>query len=381
MRRMQNGAGLLLVVPRLNMGGAETYVATLAPALQARGIRVVVASGGGRLADRLSAAGIRHYQVPIRWSTPLATLLLGAIIRTENIVLVHANANAAAHAVAPACARQSVPWVFTAHGILPREEHADCLSSVSRVMCVSHFLEGWLRAHGPFPHETLVTVPCAVDSDHFTSDADAVRLREAWGVPPDAFTLGILSRLSKRILRSDAKGHGDLFRVLAEFPWAAQWHLVVAGAGPGLRAVRRQAARLGVAARVHCVGHVLDQVPLLHAIDVLTLPSRFETFGLSLLEGMAAGRPTVAYAVGGTPEVVADGETGFLVPPGDVAAFAERLRRLAEHPMLGVLLGDAGRARARRLFPVAGLLDTVMAVYADVLRAHATEGIPAWAQL
>ncbi|MBI4876624.1 MAG: glycosyltransferase [Acidobacteria bacterium] len=119
-----------------------------------------------------------------------------------------------------------------------------------------------------------------------------------------------------------------------------RWHLLLAGDGSLREAVRR-----GASDRVHLLGVRSDVPELLSACDLFALASHWEGHPMAVMEAMAAGLPVVATAVGGVPELVADGVTGLLAPPGDTAAFAgalaEAARRRSE-------LGEAGRRRAAR---------------------------------
>lgn len=102
------------------------------------------------------------------------------------------------------------------------------------------------------------------------------------------------------------------------------------------------------------------------------LPSRHEPFGIVNLEAMAAGKAVLATRVGGVPEVVVDGETGILVPPGDPEALAEGIRRLAGDPALRERLGAAGRERAR-LFSWDVVTEQYLEVYRKVSKAEGKE--------
>lgn len=126
--------------------------------------------------------------------------------------------------------------------------------------------------------------------------------------------------------------------------------LILVGDGPDLPRARREAARLGVADRVVCLGRQERVEELLLCSDVLLLPSLEESFGLAALEAMAAGTPVVATRVGGLPEVVGDNEGGLLFEPDDVEGMTAGLRRLLEDDELRARLGAGGRERAFRLF-------------------------------
>ena len=123
--------------------------------------------------------------------------------------------------------------------------------------------------------------------------------------------------------------------------------VTLAGDGPERAALEKLAARLGVADRVRVTGFLPHrQVPeLLAGAAVAVLPSRYEELGTALVEAMAAGRPVVASAVGGIPELVRDGVDGLLVPPGEPVALATAVRALLADPQLAARLGSHGRDR------------------------------------
>jgi D-inositol-3-phosphate glycosyltransferase len=161
--------------------------------------------------------------------------------------------------------------------------------------------------------------------------------------------------------------------------------LVGGPSGPGdpmaeMGRLRRLAGRVGVEDRIRFVEPVPhDELPSLYAAaDVLLVPSRSESFGLVALEAQACGVPVLASAVGGLPYVVEDGETGFLLPPGDHAAFADRLVRLLGHPGFRARLSGNARRHASRFSwdRTAGL---VHSVYGELVPALAEPGAVAGA--
>jgi glycosyltransferase involved in cell wall biosynthesis len=161
--------------------------------------------------------------------------------------------------------------------------------------------------------------------------ASGAGIREQFGIRPDEVLTTVVARLVER------KGHEDLIRAGAGF------RLLFVGDGPQRRRLEGRGAILAGARR--------DVPEILAASDIVALPSRFgEGCPNALLEAMAAGKPVIAARSGGTPEVVADGETGLLHPPEDVGALAAALRRLGADPALRAALGAAGRARAARDF-------------------------------
>ena len=127
------------------------------------------------------------------------------------------------------------------------------------------------------------------------------------------------------------------------------------------------ADRLGVADRVTFVGFRRDMDALLGACDLVVLPSLYEGLPLALIEAMAAGRAVVATDIGGTRELVMDGETGILVPPRDPTALAGAVQRVVGDDALARRLGSAGRERVFRLFSAATMVGRVVGEYDRIL--------------
>jgi glycosyltransferase involved in cell wall biosynthesis len=131
--------------------------------------------------------------------------------------------------------------------------------------------------------------------------------------------------------------------------------------------LRAQAARLGVASRVRFLGFREDVPTLMRAADVIVHASTWpEPFGRVIVEGMLARRPVVAAAAGGVGEIIADGRTGVLVPPGDATALAHAVAGLRDHPARAAMIAQAGAAHAREFFDVAAMVRGVRAVLDEV---------------
>ena len=171
-------------------------------------------------------------------------------------------------------------------------------------------------------------------------------------------TIGALGRIT------DQKGYDALVRALPELPGAT---LVLVGDGPERAALEALAAELGVAERLVVTGWTRAARRHLPTFDVLAVPSLWEGMPLVILEAMHAGLPVVASDVGSVAEAVLDGETGYVVAPGDETALRERLARLLGDAELRARLGAHGRAIAAERFTDAAMARRYEAVYADVL--------------
>lgn len=139
------------------------------------------------------------------------------------------------------------------------------------------------------------------------------------------------------------------------------------GAGGGLAPeLRALASELGIPGQVHCVGQVSDPSPWVAAADACLLCSESEGLSNALIEYMLAGKPVVCTDAGGNPELIDDGETGYLVPVGDVPAITDRLARLLDNLADAARLGSAARARAFERFSIESMLARHEALYAQL---------------
>ncbi|MEQ1573123.1 MAG: N-acetyl-alpha-D-glucosaminyl L-malate synthase BshA [Vicinamibacterales bacterium] len=143
--------------------------------------------------------------------------------------------------------------------------------------------------------------------------------------------------------------------------------LLLVGDGPDLAAAQRQVRDLGLSHLVHAVGEQEAVLPLLSIADVFLLPSAEESFGLAALEAMACGVPVIASNVGGLPETIEDGVTGFLHPPEAMEAMAASAITLLEDPERRRAVGEAARLRVQRHFDADGIVSQYEAYYREVL--------------
>ena len=152
-------------------------------------------------------------------------------------------------------------------------------------------------------------------------------------------------------------------RAVARLPAAS---VAIAGRGKQEEPLRRLAHELGFAERVHLLGLRDDVDTILTAADIFAQPSLSEGLPLAVLEAMSFGLPVIATRVGGIPEAVVDGETGYLVPPGDPETLAAALTRVIESADRGASMGSAGRERAAAEFSVERMTDAYRQLYHEL---------------
>lgn len=232
----------------------------------------------------------------------------------------------------------------------------------ARILCVSEDTRRAYERQG-YPAHRLEVVHNGIDLSSVERRGGA-RVRAELQVPEGAPLVGEIARLAH------VKGQRELIEAIARLDGV---HLVLVGrdleqGGAYQAALRRRVEELGVADRVHLAGYRGDPHAVLEALDVFALPSRIEGLPLTVLEAMAHAKPVVATPVGGTPELVRDGETGLLVPPGDVDALAAALDCVLRDPPLASSLGEAGRALVARDFSEEAMTQRVLRVYEEVAR-------------
>jgi glycosyltransferase involved in cell wall biosynthesis len=230
------------------------------------------------------------------------------------------------------------------------------------VACSEHVRRHLIRRVG-LPREKITLVYNGVDTEAFSprqGAADPVRIavREELGVGPDEKLIGTVGHLNRQ------KGHDVLIGAFADLvrqePAA---RLVIAGRGPLRRRLEALAVRRGVEGKVTFAGLVSDVARFLKGLDLFAFPSRWEGFGIALIEAMASGLPVVASATGGIREIVEDGVSGRLVPAGDRAALAEALLSVLRDADRARGLAQHGLARIRKRFSLARTVEQMAAIY------------------
>jgi glycosyltransferase involved in cell wall biosynthesis len=229
-------------------------------------------------------------------------------------------------------------------------------AGVDRYIAVSSDMARRLGSTPLFPEKKIRIIPNAVRAETF-----ALARREAPGSPGDGMPVVLtLARLDRQ------KGLPVLLEAASRVPEA---RFLVAGEGPERPMLEAEIRRLELGGRVTLLGHRDDVPRLLADCDLFVLPSLYEGLPVSVLEAMAAGRPVVATAIGGTDEAVVDGETGLLVAPGNAEALAKKIREVLADPVLARRLGDAGRQRVVREFSAESMVRQVTNLYEELLAA------------
>jgi len=218
------------------------------------------------------------------------------------------------------------------------------LRHIDRVISVSHATATWLREKRKVPAKKIIVIPYGVDLDRFQSSRKSLT-RESIGVKPDDVLIGQVSRLNEQ------KGHKYLveaaFKIVKHIPNA---RFVLVGDGPLRGDIEDQIKRLDLSKHFILLGFRQDVPDILALLDYFVLPSLYEGLPNVILEAMAARLPIIATPVDGTKEAILDGESGILVPAGNVNALVEKLCQLNSNPTVAAQLGENARKRVESHF-------------------------------
>jgi glycosyltransferase involved in cell wall biosynthesis len=349
-------------------GGTELHLLNLSEQLVARGHRVTVAARPGKFVEA-EAQKRQLTTVPLtvkrQWDFHDAKAFR-RLIRRERFDVVHVHWSTD-YVVAPLVARQcGVPVVvmsrhspYGLNSVLGRYLYYRVL--FDRIIALSESVRRTLLGQGLRP-EHVVTIHHGTDTEAFRhTTLDPAAVRAEWGIPADAFVAGLVGRIAEE------KGWRTFLRAVGALPEV--WGVLI-GDGPQAEEAKALAVELGLGGRFVFAGFRTDVNNAINALDVKVLASTWaEPCAAVVQQAMALSKPAIGTNLGGTPEMIVDGETGLLVPPGDPEALAHAIARLAADPALRATMGAAGRVRADALFTLRVMTDRNEALYRDILRA------------
>ena len=290
------------------------------------------------------------------------------VIHRRRVHLIHVNSYVPGNYARLAAALMRVPIVIDHwHGFtrFNRKRRFICRTLARFTdlsLAVSQGVKEYLVSEIGLDPATVRVVPNGVDVAALDAARPGPVVRRELGLPEDAPVIGLVGRLDHW-----GKGHKELFTAMARIRERHPVHALIVGGGRRAAEMRQLAESLGLADAVHFLGQRRDVPDLLNAMDVFVLPSYSEGVSLALLEAMAAGRPVIATAVGGLPEVVTDGDTGLLIPPRDPEALAQALERLLADPAWARQLGAHARDHVREHYSLERLGREINEIYAKLV--------------
>ena len=359
---------VLHVLNSLGVGGLEQIVLQLVKRLDPDLFRPSVSytHPGPLLGEFQRVCPVFHTPKRFRWDGGILFRLL-QLIEREGIDIVHTHFNLWGH-LAGIISRRVTIYTVHLHAASLRFGEDGLHHLITRILisrtdaftCVSKAIkENVLTTYRISPPGRVRVIYNGIPLPERASNRTVV---EAEGRTPQ---LAVIGRLVP------AKGHRYLFEAFVEvvrrYPEAS---LHVVGIGPLEAELKRLADRLGIAGHVRFHGVRRDILRFLEALDILVVPSILEPFGIVCLEAMAAGVPVVASRVDGIQEIIEDGKTGILVPPGDVPVLAKAILRLLEDPHLMAEIRCNGLKVVEERFEIGKMISEYQALYLECLKAR-----------
>lgn len=381
---------VLRVIARLNMGGPALHVAYLAKGLASRGYETTLVAGSLARGEESMSFVAEELGVRVRTVTQLhreislvrdlvATWRLAELIRRERPDIVHthtAKAGALGRMAAALAGRPRPIVVHTFHGHVLRGYFGPLRTAAFRfvetalarvtdaLIAVGPQVRDDLVALGVAPAEKFHVIRLGIELEQRIDGGDEARAeaRRLLGIREDAFVVGWIGRMTP------IKRTQDVLAAVAGLrERGVDAILVMVGDGPDRERVERRAHALGIARHCLYLGYQDDVARWFGLLDAFLLPSANEGTPVTAIEALAARRPVVATRVGGVPDVVRDGEDGFLAELGDLDGLVDGLERLARDPDLRARMGEGARERVLERYAVERLVDDVDRLYRSLL--------------
>ena len=363
---------VLRVLPSLEMGGVERTLISLIPYLQERGVMVEVCTLYRRdvLAEEIERIGVPLVHINMRARLDLdfkyvsGIIRLAEYIRKKNFDILHTHlyrANTPGR-IAGLLARVPV-MVANEHNIdswkTSSQKRMDRFLArfTSKIIVVSEKVKDFYIREVGIPENKIIVIYNGIDLARFSLGVDLRKKRRELGIPEGVRIVGSVGRLHPQ---KDFFTFLKAARIVSER--VPRVHFLIIGGGPLRRELEDFARMMGLEERVSFLGERKDVEKIYPLMDVFVLSSIREGFPISVLEAMACGIPVVATSVGGTPELIQEGETGFLVSPGDPQNLAKRIEILIRDKVLRGRMGRKGKERVRE-FSIEKMADRTLQLY------------------
>lgn len=356
------------------MGGQELAVLLHAGGLRRRGHDVqLILEPGSSIFSKAVEQKLRVEPVAMsRARYPSAIAAFRRILAREQPALLHVNSSRdswigglAARMVSP-----RVKVVRSRHISTPLNRNLTTRILYRRLMDFVIVTGSELTRRGLIERDGLepdrvAAFPIGIDVEQFKPGRPDPDLRQELKLPPGHRLVGLISYLRSY------KGHEYFIEAAARvLPCAKDVTFLVVGEGPEEARLRERIASLGLSSNVRMLGFRDDLLNVFRSLDVFVIPSvEGDTIPQVLMQALAMGLPVVSTTVGSIPDVVQDGKTGFVVPPRDAAALADRTLALLDDAALRMEMGRRGRALVEQEYSLARMLDRLEDVYAKVARA------------
>jgi len=372
---MQRRINVLYLINALCPGGAEKVVARTVALLDRKRYHPIVCClwKSGPVAEEIERKGVKVICLGARSRLDLTVVpKLFRLLKREEIHIIHSflfHANMLGRIVGRLA---GVPVILCSERTMEMEgKHRLFVNRLTapladKVIAVCEAVREFAIAEIGIRPDKLITIYNGIDLNEFSPNPNQEETEEAkreLGITPSHKVVGTVGHLEEE------KGCEYLLRAAAQVSVQDEKVIfLLVGDGSQRAKLETLAQDLGISSQVMFMGHRNDVPKLLSVMDVFVLPSLYEGLPNALLEALAACRPVVATQVGGIPEVVADGETGILIPPRDPGALAGAICALLKDRERAREMGMAGRKRVERLFSVETMVAKTEALYEELTR-------------
>jgi glycosyltransferase involved in cell wall biosynthesis len=370
---------VLMVHNYSSWGGNLATVLALCEGLRERGVNVSAAFPVSQpYVERFVEAGITVLDTEVKSKWDVGAIgRFRRIIREKDVGIVHTHTRRADMAAGIAGQDGRTATVTTHHGQINLDgttfEFKKDLSArvynyiLKRFFTVNVAVSGEivheLHDNCGVPYERIRRIPNGLDPSPFLADIDRDAVRSDLGLAPGDLAVTLVGSI-------DRKGHRELTEAAAalraDFP---ETRYLYVGEGPRETEVAEQISRLGLESIVRFTGFRNDVPAVLAASDIFCLPSYSEGLSISIMEAMAAGLPVAASRIGGNPELVVDGETGFIFEPFDPGDVADKLSKLLKDADMRRKMGEAGRRRVLTDFTLDDMVRRYYELYESIVVA------------
>ena len=351
---MNEKINVLHIIERLDIGGAEVLLLTFAKNVDKDKFKVIFCciDEKGSLFEAIANEGVKIVCLkPTRYIYGCKRIFaLMQLIKKENIDIVNTHLHTANYIGRLVAYMMGVKIICKAeHGYTGDYRKQDIIN-IPKYVKINMFLdrisdaivyvsEAQLRnSSNKISNEKKIVIYNGLDTERFEFRNDRNSTRKALGLCDEDKVIGIVSNLHKY------KGHIYILSSLEKIlPFYPLLKLLIVGEGPEKSSLEKYVNDLGIKNNVIFLGGRKDVPELMRAFDILVVPSLFESFGMTLIEGMYSKLPIIGTNVGGIPEILKDGETGILIPPRDSEAIKNALLKLIENPALAKSMGERGR--------------------------------------
>jgi glycosyltransferase involved in cell wall biosynthesis len=375
---------ILYVTDIVGLGGGETSLLNHLDNLdRSKYLPIVLCSNTGMLTDELInreiEVNIIHWKQIKRISNRtiyfpyMSFLKLVVFLKKRCVDIIHPNSFNAMAVIAPAAKLCKLRVVWTCHGWWPTGKFTGKFINffVDKVIAVSGFVENKLLKEGYVNSPKIIQIPLGIDSRRYSNSNPGEALRRQFRISKNSPLVGMIGRFQK------IKGHHIFVEMAAELSRThPKVRFVMVGSGvfgkecesDYGREVQELICKSGIKEKIHLTGFRQDIPQILKSLDVLIVPSEVETFGMVVLEALAAGVSVVSCATGGPTEIIENGENGFIIDKQDPIELAVKVKFLLDHPDIKKTIEKNGRKTVRQKYQIIEQVKKIEAIYEKLLK-------------